>query len=277
MTENGTLLKTILQRHVALPSEHGSWVMLLGPLVIGLAAAPRWSMPTLYLVLAAICGFLARQPITLAVKSYSGRRSRDTLPVAWFWIAVYGSLALALVAGLVLRGFGFVLYLALPGVAILVWHLYLVARRAERRQQLVEIVAGGVLALSAPAVYWIGVGAPDPTGWWLWALTWAQSATAIVYAYLRLQQRPLDGVPGWSERIRMGRHALLWSTGSLAAVLALGVAQLLPAWLFLAYAVQWLETLYGVARPAVGLKPKAIGWRQLTVSILFTVLFIVAW
>ena len=48
-------------------------------------------------------------------------------------------------------------------------------------------------------------------------------------------------------------------------------------WLFLAYAVQWLETIYGVARPAVGLKPKAIGWRQLTVSILFTVLFIATW
>jgi hypothetical protein len=75
----------------------------------------------------------------------------------------------------------------------------------------------------------------------------------------------------------MGRHALLWSTASLAAVLALGIARLLPAWLFLAYAVQWLETLYGVARPAVGLKPKAIGWRQLTVSILFTVVFVVTW
>jgi hypothetical protein len=211
------------------------------------------------------------------VKSYSGRRSRDTLPAAWFWSAAYGTLALALVAGLIVRGLGFVLYLALPGVAILAWHLYLVARRAERRQQLVEIVAGGVLALSAPAVYWIGVGAPDPTGWWLWALTWAQSATAIVYAYLRLQQRPLGGVPAWNERIRMGRHALLWSTASLAAVLALGIARLLPAWLFLAYAVQWLETLYGVARPAVGLKPKAIGWRQLTVSILFTVVFVVTW
>jgi len=66
------------KRHVALPADHGSWVFLLSPLVIGLFAGGRWTTPCLYLIVAALAGFLIRQPLTLAVKVRSGRRSRDT-------------------------------------------------------------------------------------------------------------------------------------------------------------------------------------------------------
>ena len=42
--------------------------------------------------------------------------------------------------------------------------------------------------------------------------------------------------------------------------------------------LQWLETLYGaLLRPAVGYKPTRIGFRQLGVSTLFTLVFIAAW
>lgn len=270
-------LRDYMRRHVALPADHGSWLLLLGPLVIGIAAAPARSWATLYLAAAALCGFLARQPITLAVKAYSGRRSRDVLPAAWFWITLYGALAAGLVALLVARGHGYVLVLALPGVPVFAWYLVLVARRAERRQQLVELVAAGVLALAAPAAYWIGAGAAQPVGWWLWAAVWALTAPAIVHAYLRLEQRALSSVPGWSARLRMGAASLLCSAAALVAVFALGRAGILPPWLFAAHALQGAESLYGVARPAVGLKPKAIGWRQLAVSAAATLVFIVAW
>ncbi|MFN2236858.1 MAG: hypothetical protein ACK2U1_21730 [Anaerolineales bacterium] len=85
-----------------------------------------------------------------------------------------------------MRNVGFVLYLSIPGVFVFGWHLWLVSQRAERRQIGVEIVASGVLALSAPAAYWTSVGETDPLGWWLWILTWLQSAASIVYAYLVL-------------------------------------------------------------------------------------------
>lgn len=270
-------IRDSFHRHVALPTDHGSWILLLGPVAIGVAAARHGSWPTVHLVLAALAGFLARQPITLAVKAYSGRRSRHVLPQAWFWIAVYGTAAAAPLAALILLGFGFVLVLALPGLPVLAWHLVLVARRAERRQQGVEVAAAGVLALAATGAYWVGVGSAEPAGWWLWLLCWAQSATAIVYAYMRLEQRALDRMPDWRERVARGRPALAWSTGALLAVLAFSLAGRLPAWLWVAYAAQWLEVLWGVSRPAVGYKPKAIGWRQLAVSLVFTVLFIMTW
>ena len=269
--------RTLFQRHVALPPEHGAWVFLLGPLLIGLLAAGQVRVPSIYLVVAAVAGFLIRQPVTIVVKALSGRRSRESLPAAGFWIAVYGGIAAIHVLGLVLRGFGYVLWLIVPGLPVLAYHLYLISRRAERRQWLVEIAAAGALALSATAAYWIGVGRPDPVGWWLWVLGWAQSVAAILYAYLRLEQRALEAAPAMAARFRMGRTALAVASGNGIAVSFLCATGALPLWLFLPYLIQVAETLWGVTHPAVGARAKAIGYRQLRISIVFTVLFVLAW
>ena len=167
--------------------------------------------------------------------------------------------------------------LALPGIPVFVWHLYLVSRRAERRQPGVEIIGSGVLALSAPAAYWVGIGEPDPTGWWLFALTWLQSAASIVYAYLRLEQRELKETPARPTQIRMAARALLYTTFNVSVVIILSIQSRLPQYLFIPYALQWLETLWGTLNPAVGFKPTRIGLRQLAVSSLFTLLFILTW
>jgi hypothetical protein len=264
-------------RHVALPSDHGSWVFLLSPLLIGLFAGGSWSIADLFLIIAALSAFLIRQPVTTVVKVYSGRRSRRDLPAAWFWIGIYSFIGAIGLVGLLLQGFAFIFILALPGVPVFTWHLYLVSKRAERRQMGVEIVASGVLALAAPAAYWLGVGWADPLGWLLFVLTWLQSAASIVHAYLRLQQRELDQIPDIKTRLRMGQRALVYTSFNIVFVLALALANQVSPLLLLPYALQWLETIYGTLVPAVGKRPTMIGFRQLIVSSLFTLLFILTW
>ena len=100
------------RRNIAITNEHGSWVFFLSPLLIGIFAGENWSTPLFYLIIAALAGFLIRQPIAITVKVYSGRRPRRDLPASFFWITVYGVIGLTMVIGLVLRGFGYVLYLA---------------------------------------------------------------------------------------------------------------------------------------------------------------------
>ena len=264
-------------RHVALPSDHGSWVFLLSPLLIGLFAGSSWSVATIYLVIAALAAFLIRQPVTIAVKVYSGRRNRRDLAAAWFWIAVYSLIGAVGLVGLVIQGFAYLFILVLPGIPVFVWHLYLVSKRAERRRMGVEIVGSGVLAMAAPAGYWIGVGSLDSTGWLLLALTWLQSAASIVHAYLRLDQRDLDVVPDIKNRLKMGRRAIIYTTFNLIFVAALAIISLVSPLLPLPYALQWGETIWGTFKPAIGMRPTAIGFRQLFVSSLFTLLFILTW
>lgn len=267
----------LLLRHVAIPSDHGSWVFLLSPLLIGLFAGKSWSLAALFLVVASLAAFLIRQPVTVLVKVYSGRRGRRDLQAAWFWILIYGFIGAIGLLGLFLQGFAYLFILALPGIPVFIWHLYLISKRAERRQMGVEIVASGVLALSAPAGYWIGVGSLDPVGWLLLILTWLQSAASIVYAYLRLEQRQLDDLLELRTRINLGMRALLYTTFNLGFVILLAAFDLVSDSLFIPYGLQWLETAWGTIKPAVGMRPTKIGIRQLIVSSLFTLLFILTW
>lgn len=268
--------RSLFRKAIAWPSDHGSWVFLISPLVIGLAAGGRWSTPCLYLIAAALAGFLIRQPTTVAVKALSGRRSRSDLPAAIFWSLVYGGLGGIHVIGLILRGFGALLYLGIPGLIVFCWYLLLVAQRQERGQIALEILAAGVLALTAPAGFWVGIGRNDPQGWLLWALAWLQATASILHVYLRLDQRRIR-MPGRQVRWSAELPALTVSSINVLLVAALGIQDRVGIWLFLAFLPQWIEVIVASFRPSIETKPARIGMRQLLVSSLFTILFILLW
>ncbi|HET9914490.1 MAG TPA: YwiC-like family protein [Anaerolineales bacterium] len=268
---------TYFRKQIFLPQDHGSWVFIFSPLLVGLFAGERFTPASLSLVIAAMTAFLLRQPVTIAVKAYADRRAKSDLPAAHFWIVVYGITILIALIGLILTGFGYLILLAIPGVPVFAWNLWLVSKREERRQVNMELIATGVLSLAAPAAYWVGIGRYDTAGWWLWILVWFQTAASIVYAYLRLEQRELDQVPARRELWQMGLRSFAYTTFNLAVSLLLGLFSVLPRFIFLPYLIQWSETLWGIFHPAIRWKPTRIGIRQLVVSILWTISFIVTW
>lgn len=274
-------IKDFFKKHIALPQDHGSWVFILSPLLTGIFAGQEFSFASLLLVIAAMSAFMMRQPLTVTVKALSGRRPKTDLPAAWFWVLVYGVIAAVALIGLILSGFGTLLYLAVPGAPVFAWHLWLVSRRAERRQAGIEVIATGVLSLTAPAAYWVGMGGYNPQGWWLWVFTWLQSAASIVYAYLRLGQREISpeqaASMSQSDWRRLGTRAFLYTSFNVLFSAAMGIMNFIPTWIFLPFLLQWLEMIWGIHCPAVGWKPVKIGVRQLIVSIIWTVLFILLW
>lgn len=274
-------MEQYFKKQVALPQDHGSWVFIFSPLLIGIFAGREFTYATFNFILVAMSAFMIRQPLTVAVKAYSGRRPKTDLIPARFWLLIYGSITALALLGLILEGFAYILFLAVPGALVFAWHLWLVSKRSERKQLGVEIIATGVLSLTAPAIYWIGVNQYDAAGWWLWVFTWLQSAASIVYAYLRLDQRDLKqdqaSVKTRSEWWQMGIRSLAYTSFNLVLSLGLGISNLIPRFIFVPFLLQWLETLWGITHPAVGWKPVKIGTRQLIVSILWTVLFIFFW
>jgi hypothetical protein len=98
-----------------------------------------------------------------------------------------------------------------------------------------------------------------------------------VYAYLRLAQREWSQVPAPRQRLRAGLRALAYTSFNLALTLVLGLLAVVPLLAFTPYLLQWLESLWGTFRPAVKVRPTVIGMRQLIVSCLFTILFILIW
>jgi len=270
-------MKLVFVKYIAIPSDHGSWVFLLSPLLIGLFTAPNWSIATCFLIIAALAGFLIRQPTTIAVKTISGRRPKRELNPALFWILVYSILGCISMIELIILEYSYILLLAVPGGIVFIWHLYLVSKRSERGQLGVELVASGVLALAAPAAYWVGIGHPDNIGWLLFVLVWLQSAASIVHAHLRLDQRRWDREPDLIDKIKFAHRALIYTTFNFLFVLIYSTSGILPRVLFIPYIIQLIETIWGTLKPAIGAKPKSIGIRQLVVSSLYTIVFILTW
>ena len=272
-----TFKEEYLRKYIAMPQDHGSWVFILSPLFIGFFAGGKFSAVSIYLVVAVMGAFFIRQPVTVAVKAYAGRRPRTDLPAARFWMLIYGFISFVALLGLVSRGFSDVLYLAVPGIAIFAWYLALISQRAERKQAGLEIVASGALALAAPAALWVAKGGYDSEGWILWLLVWFQSAASIVHAYMRLAHRTQAKIPARSEKIRLGRRAMMYTSFNFIVTLILGLIGWLPRFIFIPYLLQLLETLWWTFNPAIKAKPTSVGFRQFAISTLFTILFVFFW
>jgi len=229
----------------------------------------------LVLAVAALAGFLLRQPATILVKVSAGRRPSREFRPALTWAAIDLILLGLATAVLIAGGHARILILAVPGLLVFVWQLWLIRRREDRGQMGIEIVGAGVLALAAPAAYWVCGGSSAGLPWLLWLLCWLQSAASIVLVYFSLSYRKLPALPPMRVRTLDGRRALLYHgfNGLLASVLAL--AGEVPLWMATAFLLMLLDAIAGVARPPVGRPPTAIGVRQLVASALFVLLSVV--
>ena len=267
----------LFRKYIFLPQDHGSWVFIFSPLLIGLFAGKQFSFASLLFIITAMTAFLIRQPIVMLIKTYSGRRPKIELPAACFWTTIYGFILLSASISLVFMGNGSILLLSIPAFPVFAWHLFLISKRDERRQAGIEILATGVLALAAPAAYWIGKGTYFPKGWILWILTWFQSSASIVYAYLRLEQRQWSSLPKLLIRLHYGKKAIAYTFFNLIISIIFGVYSIVPGWLWIAFIIQFFETIYGSISPAIRVKPVSIGIRQLIITTIFTIIFIIFW
>lgn len=254
-----------------LPPEHGGWFLLLGPFLLGVIAAAQPNADLVVLLLFALASYIARQPLTLLVKALSGRRAKSDVRPALLALSITGMVAALLFGILVVRGYGFLLWLGIPAGIVMAWQLWLVTRRQER-QIGIELVGAGALALAAPAAYWVSTGSMTTTGWWLWLLAWLYAASSIVYVYLRLKQRRMKEMPARAEQWRDGRRTLLYIGAAIALTVTLALLQFVPALVPVAFALAASHYLYGITRPCVGVKPARIGIEQSLATLLFYLL-----
>lgn len=268
----------LFRKHIALPQQHGSWALWLGPFAVGTVVGGWLTWGWLWLSLAMLGMFLALQPLTILVKALGGRRPAEERAPALAWLGLYGGLALAGGLGLVWSGYVWVLGLGLLMAPVLAWQMWLVARREERGQILVESLGAATLALSAPAAEGVGAGAFTGRSLVLWGLCALQAVGAILYVYTCLDYRRLKTAPAWAERWSLAWAGLLWNAAALAGAIGLALAGWAPPWAPAGFGLMLAEAVYGsLLRPPIGAKPVVIGVRQTVVTGLFSLALIAAY
>jgi hypothetical protein len=244
-------------RPVLLPPEHGSWSLVLEPLVLALAVAPSWA--GLLLALAAFTAFLAYRPLKLAVGDHRrGKRYPRTL-VAQRFALIFGAAALAAVSALLLLTGPrplMPLLAAAPLAALFVLYDLRPGRALEA--EITAPAAFGAVAAAIP----LAAGWGTAESFALWAVAVGRAIPSVLYVRERLAL-------GRGESIQPGA-VLAIHLLALASVLLLAGVELLPLLSPLAFFLLALRSWWGLSRfrrpaPAKRIGILEIVWGAVTV------------
>ena len=250
-------------RSVAIPNEHGGWMFLLEPALIGLGAA--FTAPGLLLALAALGVFLARHPFLLALDDYLKRRNVPRTYWAFvFALGYLGFAAVAFLAALTTATHAFLLplLLAMP-LALTQLFLDISKRGRTHIAELAGAVAMGALLSSCLLL----AGWEMQLAFAAWALLLLRSVTAILYVRARLRAEhhvPFSAVPTWVS------HA-----AALLAVGTLSVYKLLPGMALLAAFLWCIRAVIGLSPLRRPVRAQMVGIQE-TIMGSLTVVLVVA-
>jgi len=260
-----------------LPKEHGSWAMLVVPLLLGLAIAPGWHWRVIGLLIAAFGFFLVRFPLATLVKTR--RRKKGERAYLWQWVIIYGGVTALSGGWLVLvQGLWWLVPLGLIGGMLLLFHLWLVARRQE--MSVVGELAGIFgLALGAPMTYYVAGGQLDRVAAALWLVNALYFGGTVFYIKLKVRQQPRLAAPDRvGERLVKAKACLAYQTIALTIMAALVAFQWAPWLALLAFVPVTIKVIYGAWQwqDKKSLSLTRLGMTEIIHAVAFTVLVIVA-
>ena len=227
-----------------LPKEHGAWAMLIVPLLLGVIIAPAWHGRVLVLLAATLGFFLARHPLALLVKTRK-RPAADTISLRW-WALVYGGI-MGLGGGwlVLVEGLWWLALLGLVGGLLLLFHLWLIARRQEM-SAIGELTGIFGLALGAPMAYYAASGLLDTTAAMLWLINVLYFGGTVFYIKLKVRQQPREPAPPFlAERLVKAKACLTYQTVALTLLILLVTLRQIPLLTPLALLPATLKMVWG--------------------------------
>ncbi len=249
---------------VVLPAEHGGWAFLGEPILLGLLVAPSWAGACL--ALAALAGFLARQPLRIFL---GDRRRRRRYPRTALAERAFAALALAgaaALAGALLLAKGPALLavgLAAPLAAVALALDLGQRSREAAAETLAALALGGTAAAAA-----LAAGRPAAFSFALWALLALRALPTIAFVRARFR---LDRGERAKVALALALHGAAAGAAWELAKLGFAAAPLLAVYLVLALRASWMLS---PARPR--LKPALLGAFEVGFGLLLVALVAVA-
>ena len=248
------LVRMSTRSRLKLPKEHGAWAMLYVPFAVGTLVAWTMSLRLLLLLLSVTFVFIARESLLAWWRSRS--REREDLKARRFMITY---LLLAALFGMPMLVVYKLYWLAPIAVATLVL-MSINAQQSVRREDRTiggEMMAIAGLTLTAPAAYYVSLGAFDGTALWLWALCAVYFASSVFYVKLRVHT--------------INPRCALYHSILLISLLLLAITGSLNASAIAAFSPVLIRSFWYLARPVRQINLRRVGWLEIVFSVVFLI------
>ncbi|MCI0487580.1 MAG: YwiC-like family protein [Blastocatellia bacterium] len=254
-----------IRKRLELPKEHGAWVMLYVPFVVGALVAGSFSLRVLLLLSSVTFVFIARESLIVWWRARSRGQSR---PSSLRLMLIY--LGLAALSGVPLV-FIYRLYITVPLGFVALVLLGVNAEQAVRREDRTifgEVMAILGLTLTAPAAYYVARASWEITALWLWALNALYFASSVFYVKLRVHAiNPRKE----QESRNVRRHCAFYHVFLLASLLVLVLTDSLSLLAVIAFAPVLVRTFWHLFKPGERLNLRRIGVLEIVYSVVFLV------
>ncbi len=251
-----------------LPKEHGAWPVLLLPIAIGAALSGRPSLLHLSLAGAALFTFMLRLPVTRAFGNQSIEVRRGNAG----WAVLFGMVGVACAVPLFLADAPYMTGLVILGALIGAGYMVFFPSR-KMRSMGAELYGTLGLTIAGPAALRLGTqsGWEELAGFWILLVSYFGFRVLFVRTVIRKMRGHRE------EAVLAGRTALTFGGVGLLVSGTVGFAGWIPP-------LTTLALLFSLGRGAIALrweKPpataRALGWRELTGSVLFALLIVILW
>jgi|SRR5579859_2243942 len=259
---------------VLVPREHGTWGLLLFPLISGViigCRVPNASLqPALWFLLTALSAFLIYQPLeSLLGFSLIKARSQRQQRVAIISVIALAAIATAGVLELFHWHRGLVVGFGLVALGCFAVRILLGSSRPMRVPK--QLIGALGLSSTAAGAYYAANGRIDGTSILLWLASWLFAIGQIEYVHLRIGTAQ---VQSRRQKLRSSMAVCFLHLLMIGAAITAAFVGLAPLLLALAFVPAIIRLSVWLARPWRPLGVHILGVSELLQGLLFNVLMI---
>ncbi len=260
-------------RNPVLVREHGTWAILIIPLLTGFLRSHNHSVMIIPLFLAFLFLFFAYHPFEIIIQYRKTKSAKVKVQNAWFWFLVWFT-----------TGSGFGLYAVISSeryslflfalTAIFFFALGLLFQRKNRISRMREFLGILALALGAPAVLYYMDGDISERSVVLWILNTLFFLSSSFFVHLKMMEKNAGKDESrHAEYKRVLTQNAVYQSGLLCLLLAAKYFALISSPVLLAFLPMIVHCLYAASPDNAPISFKKVGFTFLAYSVFFGIMF----
>lgn len=253
-----------------IPKEHGAWTMLFMPFFISSGVAWCFDIKMVFTCFSILFLYLIRKPIEELIRyDVLSTNIQLTRKNIYFWLIVYGSLAVLLVTplfykynlkGLLPFGFLFFLFLLMNVIKL---------KSGKKKSMYGDLVGIAGLCMTAPAGYYVATGKINRFNFLIWCVVFIYYGRSVFYVNLRVMAKSKrEQFRNWLDKAKFAKsyiniHIYLIVTACILSVI------FNYYWLIAAYIPITIQAIIGILNLDRNLNVKSLGYTEVCHSFIF--------